>query len=81
MENGAPYDDIITELENGRTQLVKNDEVYKQMNGILAVHSHRQDAESEFWRIFASTKERIMQELHSPLPTMHIQASSGLSVR
>ena len=39
------------------------------MNGILAVHSHHQDAELGFCRILvpsdASTKERIMPELHS----------------
>ena len=44
LKNEAPYDEIIMELESGRAQVVKNDEVYKRMNGILAVHSHRQDA-------------------------------------
>ena len=51
LRNEAPYDGIITELESGRTQVVKKDEVFKRMNGILAVHSHHQDAELDFWRI------------------------------
>ena len=29
LKNEALYDDIITELENAKTQVVKNDEVYK----------------------------------------------------
>ena len=81
LMNEAPYDDIIMELENGRTQVVENDEVYKRMNGILAVHSHHQDAELDFWRIVvpsdANTKEKIMQELHST-PYNATQASRGL---
>ena len=64
LRNEAPYDDIITELESGKMQVVKNNEVYKRMNGILAVHSHHQDAELNFWRIIvpsdANTQERIM---------------------
>ena len=67
LKNEAPYDEIIMELESGRAQVVKNDEIYKQMNGILAVHSHCQDAEYKFWRIavpnVANTKVKIMQEL------------------
>ena len=51
LRNEAPYDEIIVELESGRAQVVKNNEVYKRMNGILAVHSHRQDAKLDFWRI------------------------------
>ena len=62
LRNEAPYDEIIAELESGRAQVVKNDEVYKRMNGILAVHSHWQHAELDFWRIVvpsdANTKER-----------------------
>ena len=48
LRNEAPYDEIIVELENGKTQVIKNDEAYKRMNGILVVHSHRQDAEIDF---------------------------------
>ena len=83
MRNEAPYDEIIVELESGRAQVVKNDEVYKRMNGILAVHSHRQDAELDFWRIVvpsdANTKEKIMQELHSTPYSAHpgIQRTLG----
>ena len=77
FRNEAPYDDIITELESGKTQVVENDEVYKRMNGVLVVHSHHQDAELDFWRIVvpsdASTKERIMQELHSTPYSAHFR--------
>ena len=44
----APYDDIITELESGKMQVVKSEYVYKGMNGILAVHLHHQDAKLDF---------------------------------
>ena len=75
LRNEAPCNDIITELENGKTQVVENDEVYKRMNGIFAVHSHHQDADLDFWRIVvpsdASTKEKIMQELHSTPYSAH----------
>ena len=49
----------------------------------LAVHSHRQDAELDFWRIVvpsdANTKEKIMQELHSTPYSAHpgIQRTLG----
>ena len=69
LKNEVSYDEIITELENVKTQVLKNNEVYKRTNGNLAVHSHHQDAKLDFWRIIvpsdASTKEKIMQELHS----------------
>ena len=53
------------------------------MNGILAVHLHRQDPKIDFWRIVvpsdANTKEKIMQELHSTPYSAHpgIQRSLG----
>ena len=83
LRNEALYDEIIVELESCRAQVVKNNEVYKRMNGILAVHSHRQDAELDFWRIVvpsdANTKEKIMQDLHSTAYSAHpgIQRTLG----
>ena len=83
LRHEDPYDEIIMELENGKTQVVKNDEVYKRMNGILAVHSHGQDAELGFWRIIvlsdANIKENIMQELDSTPYSAHpgIQSTLG----
>ena len=75
LSNKAPYNDIIDELESGKTQVVKKDEIYKRMNGILAVHSHHQDAEFDFWRIVVpdnvEMKEKIVQELHSTLYSAH----------
>ena len=69
MNNEAPYDYVITELESGRMQVCKNEEVDKRMNGILGIHPNKQDAELGFWRILipidANINERIMQELHS----------------
>ena len=53
------------------------------MNGILAAHSHHQDAELDFWRIVvasdSNTKEKIMQELHSTPYSAHpgIQRTLG----
>ena len=43
LKNEALYDDIITELKNGKTQVVKNNEVYKRMNDVFEVHSHHRD--------------------------------------
>ena len=52
------------------------------MNGILAVHSHDQDAELGFWRIVVpsdlGTKERIIQELHSTPYSAHLGIQSTL---
>ena len=83
LRNEAPYDEIIMELEGGRAQIVKSNGIYKRMNGILAVHSHHQDAEIDFWRIVvpsdANAKEKIMQELHSTPYSAHpgIQRTLG----
>ena len=46
LRNEAPYDEIIVELESGRAQVVKNDEVYKR-------------DEWGFGRTFASARCRI----------------------
>ena len=70
-------------LERGKTQVVKNDDVHKLMNEILAVNLHHQDAKLEFWRIVvprdANTKEKIMWELHSTPYSAHpgIQRTLG----
>ena len=41
----VPYSKIIQELEAGRTNVRKNEEVYKISNGVLLIHQTRQDAE------------------------------------
>ena len=37
LRNEAPYDEVIVELESGKTQVVQNDDVYQRMTGILAI--------------------------------------------
>ena len=57
------------ELESGRTNVRKNDEVYRILNGILLVHQTRQDVELDCWRIVVPDNreftDKIVQELHS----------------
>ena len=51
LQQEVPFAEIIQELEEGRTNVRKNDEVYKMLNGILLIHQNRQDAELDYWRI------------------------------
>ena len=69
LQKEVPYAEIIQELEAGRTNVRKNDEVYKMLNGILLVHQNRQDAELNKWRIVVpdnkEIRDKVVQELHS----------------
>ena len=48
LQQEVPYAEIIQELEAWRTNVKRNDEVYKILNGILLVHQTRQDAELDY---------------------------------
>ena len=50
LQQEVPYAEILQELEVGRMNVRKNDEVYKMLNGILLIHLNRQDAELDYWR-------------------------------
>ena len=69
LQQEVPYAEIIQELEEGRTNVRKNDEVYKMLNGILLIHQNRQDAELDYWRIIVpddkEIRDNVVQGLHS----------------
>ena len=83
LKQESPYDEIIVELESGRTNVQKNDEVYKKMNGTLGIHLNRQDAELDYWRIVVpddvEVRNMVVQELHSTPYSAHpgIQRTVG----
>ena len=48
LQQEIPYSDIIQELEQGRTNVRKNEDMYKMTNGILLIHNTRQDTEFDY---------------------------------
>ena len=48
LQQEVPYSEIIQELEAGRTNVRKNEEVYKMSNGILLIHQTTQDIELDY---------------------------------
>ena len=69
LQQEVPYSEIIKELEAGRTNVKRNDEVYKMSNRILLVHQTGQRTELDYWRIVVpddkEIRDRVVQELHS----------------
>ena len=63
LQQEAPYSEIIQELESGRTNVKKNDEVYKMLNGILLVHQTRQDAGMDYWGIVVPHNKEIRDKV------------------
>ena len=63
------YSDIIQELEQGRTNIKKGNDVYKMTNKILLVHSTGQDTTLDYWRIVVpdnkEIRDQVVEELHS----------------
>ena len=76
LQHEVPYSGIIQELEAGRTNFRRNDEVYKMLNGILLVHQNRQDTELDYWRIVVpenkEIRDKVVQELHSIPYSVHL---------
>ena len=69
LKNENPYVDIIQELESGRTNIKKGNEVYKMVNKILLIHQTGQDVGIDYWRVVVpndkTMRDQIIQELHS----------------
>ena len=68
LQHESPYAEILQELQNGSTQVIRNSLIFKRMHGILYVHDQRQDADLDFWRIIVpeneQMKSQVVQELH-----------------
>ena len=68
LQHESPYAEILQELQNGSTQVIRNFFVFKRMHKILYVHDHSQDANLDFWRIVVpdneQMKSQVVQELH-----------------
>ena len=45
LKNETPYNNILIDLEDGKTQVVRKGAVFKRMNKILVVYLHNRDAE------------------------------------
>ena len=75
LQSETPYSEILQDLSGGTRQIVKNNLIFKRMNGMLVVHDQNQDTELDFWRIVVpetnEIKERIVQELHSTPYSAH----------
>ena len=75
LQSESPYSEILQDLSGGTRQIVKNNLIFKRMNGMLVVHDQNQDAELDFWRIVVpemnEIKIRIVQELHSTPYSAH----------
>ena len=69
LQQEVPYSEIIQELEAGRTNVGRNDEVCKMSNEILLIHQNRQDVELDYWRIVVpdnkEIRDKVVKELHS----------------
>ena len=69
LKNENPYVDIIQELESGRTNIKKGNEVYKMVNKILLIHQTGQDVGIDYWGVVVpndkTMRDQIIQELHS----------------
>ena len=59
LQQEVPYSEIIKELEAGRTNVKRNDEVYKMSNRILLVHQTGQRTELDYWRIVVPDNKEI----------------------
>ena len=74
--NETPYSKILTQLEGGIKQIVRNNLIFKRMNSLLVVHDQSQDANLDFWRIVVpdvvQIKEHIVQELHNTPYIAHL---------
>ena len=75
LQSESPYSEILQDLSGGTRQIVKNNLIFKRMNGMLVVHDQNQDAKLDFWRIVVpemnEIKIRIVQELHSTPYSAH----------
>ena len=59
LQQEVPYSEIIKELEARRTNVKRNDEVYKILNRVLLVHQTGQNTELDYWRIVVPYNKEI----------------------
>ena len=48
LQSETPYSEILQDLSGGTRQIVKNNLMFKRMNGVLVVHNQNQDTELDF---------------------------------
>ena len=65
----SPFDIILAELEEGKTKVKRNEDVYKIRKGMLVVHQRNQNEELDFWRMIIphdnAVKIFMITELHN----------------
>ena len=68
LKKESLFDIILAELEEGKTEVKRNDDVYKIRKGILVVHQKNQNEELDFWRMIIpddnAVKIFVITELH-----------------
>ena len=50
LKKESPYDVIIAELEEGKVEVKKNNDVYRMKRGMLMLHQTEQNEEFDYWR-------------------------------
>ena len=75
LKKESPFDIILAELEEGKTEVKKNDDVYKMRKGMLVVHQKNQSEELDFWRMIIpdddAVKIFVITELHDIPYSLH----------
>ena len=66
---------IIEELEAGKVEIKRKDEIYRMKRGMLVIHIEGQNTEFDFWRTIipdeVNMKNFVMNELHSIPYSLH----------
>ena len=75
MKKESPFDIILGELEEGKTELKRNEDVYKIRKAMLVVHQKNQNEELDFWRMIIpddnAVKNFVITELHDISYSLH----------
>ena len=69
------YSDIFVELDSGKKEVKRKEEVYKRKRGLLVVHQEGQDSDVDYWRAIipddVSTRNFVVTELHNIPYSLH----------
>ena len=58
LQHEVPYAQILEEFLGGTRQVIRNNLIFKRMNGLLVVHDQNQDTELDFWRIIVPEEKK-----------------------
>ena len=76
LKKESPFDIILAELEEGKTEVKRNEDVYKIRKGMLVVHQKNQSEELDFWNMIIpddnAVKNFVITELHDIPYSLHL---------